>query len=253
MKKLEDLKRGLNENNSLNDFVLSSLNGHIKETSPNPRGPQSTIDNAISDLLDVLDARSRASSMIRQQLTDENSVLRDKISKAEAVANEEIKQSRQRRLDTDHKYRQKQKQISQQISQIRTKIEQQSNKFDDVIEENQEIENSMKEKKDIAESLMEKLQDAEQKKEIDQKRLDDLRYQLNRAETSVKAKEREIEAKRASQRFGIGDADESELEIIRQLENEISLLFQENQAMSLELKKRKLMNGAFDFSEISKL
>ena len=252
-RRLEELKEDRRTNRRLDEYALSIINQRIKETSPNPQSPQETIDAAVDNLLAVIDAREKASTIKRQQLTDENAVLRDKISKTEAVCNEEIKESRQRRLENDHKSRQRQKVIQQQISQLRTKIEQQSNKFDDVAEENQEIKNSMQEKKIVAEKLMEKLQDAEKKKEIDQKRLNDLRYQLERAETQVKAKEREIDAKRATQRFGIGDVSEAELEVIRSLETEISALYQENQAISLELKRRRLINTGFSTTEISKL
>ena len=156
-------------------------------------------------------------------------------------------------LENDHKSRQNQKQMQTQIAKIRAKVEQQSIKLDDLVEENQEIEKSMEEKKNIAESLLNKLQEAERRHAIDQKQLENLHFQLERAENLVKAKEREIQSKRATQRFGIGDANESDLETIRSLEDEISSLYQQNQELSLELKKKKLLPGGILFSDQSGL
>lgn len=252
-KKLEELKSKIDSNTNLSDYSLSILNDYIAKTCPNPRPPETSIDEAISDLMDILDAREKASSVKRKQFTDENAALRDKISKIEAVTNEEIKRLRQRMLENDHKSRQNQKQLQTQISRIRAKVEQQSIKLDDLIEENQEIEKSMHEKKNIAESLMTKLQEAERRHGIDQKQLENLHFQLQRAENLVKAKEREIQAKRATQRFGIGDANEADLETIRNLEEEIASLYQENQELSLELKKKKLMPGGILFSDSNML
>lgn len=252
-KKLEELKSKIESNSNLSDYCLSVLNEFISTTCPNPRPPDTNIDEAISNLLDILDAREKASSLKRKQFTDENASLRDKISKIEAVTNEEIKRLRQRMLENDHRSRQNQKQMQSQIAKIRAKVEQQSIKLDDLIEENQEIEKSMEEKKNIAESLLSRLQEAERKHEIDQKQLENLHFQLERAENLVKAKEREIQAKRATQRFGIGDANEADLETIRSLEDEISSLYQENQELSLELKKKKLLPGGIFFSDQSGL
>ena len=92
------------------------------------------------------------------------------------------------------------------------------------------------------------------RKEVAERRLKDLRYSLERSVAQTKAKEREIESKRATQRFGINEANEDELEIIRELEKDIAELFQENQTVSLELKKRKLMsNSALDLTEVSRI
>lgn len=256
LNKLNELKRRYDQDNQINlsEYALSVINDHINTTSPKLYNKPESLDSACSVLFDVLEAKSEANTMVRAKLNDENRVLRDKISKAEAVANEELKEYRKRRLDHDNQTRQRQKQISSQISQLRAKIQQQSSRYDDLIEENNEIDNAMKEKKCIAKSLMTKLQDAEKRKVVAEKRLKDLQYNLEKSLTQIKAKEREIEAKRATQRFGIDEANENELEIIRELEKSISELYQENQTISLELKKRKLMaSSALDLTEVSKI
>ena len=254
--KLNELRKRFDTNNqiNLNDYALSVLNDHINTTSPKLHNKPESLDSACSILFDVLEAKSEANTMVRAKLNDENRALRDKISKAEAIANEELKECRKRILEHDNQTRQKQKQISTQISQLRAKIQQQSSRYDDLIEENNEIDSSMKEKKCIAKSLMTKLQDAEKRKAVAEKRLKDLQYNLERSLTQIKAKEREIESKRATQRFGIDEANENELEIIRELEKDISELYQENQTISLELKRRKLMaTSALDITEVSKI
>lgn len=254
--KLNELKRRYDLNNqiNLNDYALSILNDHINTTSPKIYNKPESLDSACSVLLDVLEAKSEANTMVRTKLNDENRALRDKISKAEAIANEELKECRKRILEHDNQTRQKQKQISAQISQLRAKIQQQSSRYDDLVEENNEIDSAMKEKKCIAKSLMTKLQDAEKRKIVAEKRLKDLQYNLEKSITQIKAKEREIESRRATQRFGIDEANENELEIIRELEKDISELYQENQTISLELKRRKLMaTSALDITEVSKI
>lgn len=256
LNKLNDLKNKCDQFKQLqlNDYALNVINDHINETSPKLHNKPESLDSACSILLDVLEAKSEASTMVRAKLNDENRILRDKISKAEALTNEELKESRRRRLEHDNQTRQKQKQIQQQISQLRAKIQQQSSRYDDLIEENNEIDSSMKEKKCIAKSLMTKLQDAENRRNVAEKRLKDLQYSLERCITQTKAKEREVESKRATQRFGIDEANENELEIIRELEKDIAELYQENQSISLELKKRKLMaSSALDLTEVSKI
>lgn len=252
-KKLEELKSKNRSNSNLSDYCLSVLNEYITKTCPNPRPLETNIDDAISYLMDILDAREKASSVKRKQFTDENASLRDKISKIEAVTNEEIKRLRQKMLENDHRSRQNQKQLQTQIAKIRAKVEQQSIKLDDLNEENQEIEKSMQEKKNIAESLLNRLQEAERRRTIDQKQLENLHFQLERAENLVKTKEIEIQSKRATQRFGIGDANEADLETIRNLEEEISNLYQQNQELSLELKKKKLLPGGIFFADQSGL
>ena len=252
-KKLNELKNQAYSNQSLEEYTLDILNNHISTTSPKQYPHQTSIDDACSALIDVFEARTKANTLIRQQLTDENSVLRDNISKADAAANEELKEYRQRRLDNDHRFRKNQKDISNQIAQIRSSIEKKCAHYDDIIEENAEIEKEMADKGNIAKELMEKLHEAEVRHDTAQQRMNDLKYGLDKIENQVKSKIREIEAYRASQKFGIDNATENELEIICQLEEQISELYQENQSLSLELKKRKLMNTTIETTEISKI
>ena len=177
--------------------------------------------------------------------------MRDKIPRAEAVANEEIKESNQRRLEASNSATKRQDLFNTEISKIRTKVPQQHSRYDDLIEENNDIDASMREKSDEAKVLTAKLQEAEQRKAVAEKRLKSLVFNFEKIENQTKAKEREIESKRATQRFGISDITETDLAIIRQLEQEISELYQENQVLSLEIKKRKLLNTSNEFPDDS--
>ena len=177
--------------------------------------------------------------------------MRNKIPRAEAVANEEIKESNQRRLETSNLAKKRQDLFNTEISKIRTKVQQQHSRYDDLIEENNDIDASMREKSDEAKVLTAKLQEAEQRKTVAEKRLKSLVFNFEKIENQTKAKEREIESKRATQRFGIRDITETDLAIIRPLEQEISELYQENQVLSLEIKKRKLLNTSNEFPDDS--
>lgn len=252
-KKLEDLKARNESQMTLTEYSLSVLNDHIQKTAPNPQSQITNIDDATAYLLDIIDAREKASTLKRQQFTDENAQLRDKISKTEAVGNEEIKQYRQRRLENDHIRKQTQKQLKLKISKIRSKVEQLSIKLDDINEENSNIEQSMQEKSSTAEKLSSQLKNAEARKESELKEIDRLRDQLQKYQNLVRTKDREVNTKRATQRFGIGETDEADLETIRQLEEEISLLYQHNQGLSIELKKKKLASAFIDFSDSSRI
>ena len=128
LNKLNELKNKceINKQISLNDYALNILNDHINTTSPKLHTKSESLDSACSVLLDVLDAKSEASTLIRAKLNEENRILREKISKAEAVTNEELKESRKRRLEHDNITIQKQKQISAQISQLIAKIQKQN-------------------------------------------------------------------------------------------------------------------------------
>ena len=88
----------------LNSYSISVLNDYINLVSPKPNNRANSIETASTLLIDILDAKTEANSLIRTKLNDENIRLRDKISRAEAVANEEIKESNKRRLETSNMF-----------------------------------------------------------------------------------------------------------------------------------------------------
>ena len=206
----------------LNSYSISVLNDYINLVSPKPYNRVDSIETASSLLIDILEAKTEANSLIRTKLNDENISLRDKISRAEAVANEEIKESNKRRLETSNSAKTRQDLLNTEISKIRTKVQQQHSRYDDSIEENNDIDASMREKSDEAKALTAKLQETEQRKAVAEKRFKSLLFNFEKIENQTKAKEREIESKRATQRFGINDITETDLAIIRQLEQKIS-------------------------------
>lgn len=206
----------------LNSYSISVLNDYINLVSPKPYNRVDSIETASSLLVDILDAKTEANSLIRTKLNDENISLRDKISRAEAVANEEIKESNKRRLETSNSAKKRQDLLNTEMSKIRTKVQQQHSRYDDLIEANNDIDASMREKSDEPKVLTAKLQETEQRKAVAEKRLKSLLFNFEKIENQTKAKEREIESKRATQRFGINDITETDLAIIRQLEQEIS-------------------------------
>jgi hypothetical protein len=212
-----------------------------------------SIESAFSSLLDVIDAKSKSNEVIRQRMTDENATLRDKISARAALTNEELKIARQKMLENDHAARVRHQKMDRKINKLRTRLQQEEAGRDDLEDENRAIKLSIGKKEGEAKELMEKARDLERHASVAEHRLKDLKRQAERYRSENEGKDREIGTRRAAQRFGVADIADHELLELRRLEGEAARLIQENEALALELKKRRLLAGNVELTEVSSI
>ena len=250
---VERLRQSITDARELEPWILANLAALQTKVLPEFQPSSSSIDEACEALQKVVDAKTESNNIIRQKMTDDNGILRDKISTMTAAANDELKQSRQRILDADHKFRVSQKELMKQIAQINESVEEQERKASDCDEENAGIEEAIEEKETVAKSLMVRIKDAERRSSVAEKRATDLKRQADRYRRQVEAIERDIEGQRAVQRFGVADVDEEELARLREVEEEVAQLIKENEKLSLNLKKKKLMSGNVSVTELSSI
>ena len=250
---VDRLRRTISEARELEPWVLANLVALQTKVLPEFQPSNGSIDEACEALQKVVDAKTESNNIIRQKMTDDNGILRDKISTMTAAANDELKQSRQRLLDADHKFRMSQKEIVNQIAQVNEAVEEKERKTTDCDEENASIEEAIEEKETVAKSLMVRIKDAERRSAVAEKRATDLKRQADRYRRQVEAIERDIEGQRAAQRFGVADVDEHELARLREVEDEVAQLIKETEKLSLNLKKRKLMSGNMSVTELSSI
>jgi chromosome segregation ATPase len=253
---LSSLQKAQSDATSLTCYVLSQLESIHKNVSarlPEARFSRESLESAFTSLLDVIDAKSKSNDLIRQRITNENAALRDKISSLAASTNDELKLARERMRDFDHKSRKKHRRIDQKLMSLRSRLERQETALENVEEENREIVAVMSEKETIARDLMKKLSDLEQHASLAEYRLNDLKRQSDRLRSEDEAKEREIGTQRAAQRFGVADISDRELLELRTLEGDVARLIQENELIGLELKKRRLLSGNAEITEMSSI
>ena len=248
---LETLRRNIRDTTELEPYILSNL-AHLQlKVLPEFQPNANSIAEACDALQKVVDAKTESNNIIRQKMTDDNAVLRDKISTMTVAANEELKQSRQRLLDADHKFRMKQRELQAQIEQIAQQIETEERKRTYYEEESAGIESSMEEKETVAKALMAQLKEAEKRSDVAEKRTNDLKRQAERYRRQLENIERDIDGQRATQRFGVADVDDEELSELRDIEAEVARLIKENERLSLDLKKKRLITSNVDLTELS--
>jgi chromosome segregation ATPase len=250
---LEGLRKSFANAATLESWILAQLEFMQKKVLPDSAFQRDSVDSACASLLQVVEAKAESNNVIRQRLTDENTTLRDRISSLKAATNEELQLSRKRLLDLDHKFRGKRQRIQATLTQCQSDIEKQVADHTEVEEESKQITASMDAKQIVAKELMTKLSDLEKKKALEDLRLRDLKRQCDRLRSENEAKEREIESQRAAQRFGVADADDRELVDLRTLEAEVAKLIQDNERLSLEVKKKRLVAGSLEVTEISSI
>jgi chromosome segregation ATPase len=250
---LESLRKLFADATTLESWVLVQLEFLQKKVLHESAFQGDSIDGACESLFQVIEAKSESNTVIRQRLTDENTTVRDRISSLRSMTDEELQLSQKRVLELNHTFRGKQQRLQATVAQCRSDIEKQIIDDTEVEEGNSQIIAEMDEKQIIAKELMTKLSELEKKKTIEDLRLRDLKRQFDRLRSENEAKEREIENQRAAQRFGVADSDDRELVELRRLEVEVAQLIQDNERMSLEIKKKRFVAGSLEFTEITSI
>jgi hypothetical protein len=236
---------------NLEKWLLSEISVLHRKVLPDSEVPAASFESACESLLRVVEAKAESNGIIRQRLTDENAGLRDKISSLKAMMKEELRLSRQRILDTDFRFRTAQKEIEQKIEECHGEVARWGDDRDGVVAENTGIVRSISEAGRSLKEFRLKLKDVAVRKGVADLRLNNLKRQSERLQTENSAKGREIESRRASQRFGITDISKRDLADLQRLEEEVAARVRESEKLALDLRKKRLVAAKVDVTEVS--
>jgi len=243
-RKIAEVKATENSNETLENYVIGSLVQMRKDTLPDAKVPPPiSLNDACEALIAIIDAKSESNMLLRQKYTNENSILRDKISNIQKSSTEELQKIHQRHIDIDHKSRAHQKKITDSYTRLTEEMKNLIVQIENIEEENAGIEDSINSYENQAKVLAQRLSEAESKRGMTKSRLIGLQKKANLLRSDFENKSQLIESKRAAQRFGTSDADPKEVEELKDLEAKIAKLAEENELMQLELKKKKLSSS----------
>jgi hypothetical protein len=248
---LELLRTSRASATSLESRLSSELSILHRKVLPDSDVPAAPFESACESLLRVVEAKTESNNIIRQRLTDESAGLRDKISSLNAMVNDELKLSRQRILDADCRFRPTRTKIQQSVEACRGVVGRRAKERDRAAAEKARIARSISEARGVLREFWPKLKDAGVRKGVAELRLMDLRRRGEGLRAENDAKGREIESRRASQRFGVTDISDRDVAELRRLEGEVARLVQESENLALDIRKKRLVAANVDATEAS--
>jgi hypothetical protein len=239
----EILRRYLTVKKKIYESRPPSLSPHLKRLALEKR-------DLTQQLASIRIAHSGAGTLDAYVLAELESV--HKIARGK-MPDVQFRFSRQQVLEFDHRSRGRRDEIERKLARVKEESRQKDSERVDVEEENRGIAAAWREKRGVASEYKKKFGDLKQHSAVAEFRLKDLQRQVDRLRAESGAKEREIAGQRAAQRFGVREIGDTELHQLRVFESEVARLIRENEQIALELKKRRLLSGNPDVTEVSSI
>lgn len=238
------------KSDSLSDYIITQLCELQAKVLPDvsPRY-QHTVQEAAANLLQILNAKNKSNTYFRNSFTKKNNQIEQSINDIESKLNHEIETINNKLISSTKNYKSKEEAANSHLNSIEEEFQHLSRTLEATELENEKLENEVDYSKQDAKERLKILTEVTKKRDITVTRLNELKKKANLLKFEVEAKSKDVEKKRALQVYGL-DSDTKELEIIRNLEEEIAFLMIENEKLSLDVKRMRLTPVIIE-SEIS--
>lgn len=236
----------------LNNWIMSQLYELQTKIIPDSRSMHSDIlEDSLITLLKVVDSKVESFDRIRNALNEENSKYFDMISTKMVSFDDETRNINRRLSIKQDQFKQYKTKVEEVLEKLNNEYNELETKYNIILDKNIQLTEEISNIESNSQKQENQLDHIEDKLKSSKKRHKGLKYQLDQIQSDCDSKNREIEAQRAKQRFGIKDATPEELDYLKQLEEKVAKLINENEQYVFELKRKRMTMEPLERTEVS--
>lgn len=236
----------------LNNWIMSQLYELQTKIIPDSRSMHSDIlEDSLITLQKVVDSKVESFDRIRNALNEENSKYFDMISTKVVSFDDEARNINRKLSLKQDQLKQYKTKVEEILEKLNNEYNELEAKYNKIIDKNNQLTEEISNIESNCQTQENQLDHIEDKLKSSKKRHKGLKYQLDQIQSDCDSKNREIETQRAKQRFGIKDATPEELDYLKQLEEKVAKLINENEQYAFELKRKRMTMEPLERTEVS--
>lgn len=236
----------------LNNWIMSQLYELQTKIIPDSRSMHSDIlEDSLIALQKVVDSKVESFDRIRNALNEENSKYFDMISTKVVSFDDEARNINRKLSLKQDQLKQYKTKVEEVLEKLNNEYNELEAKYNKIIDKNNQLAEEISNIESNCQTQENQLDHIEDKLKSSKKRHKGLKYQLDQIQSDCDSKNREIETQRAKQRFGIKDATPEELDYLKQLEEKVAKLINENEQYAFELKRKRMTMEPLERTEVS--